>query len=42
MGLDGFCKHCECRYGRCVKEVVMAVMVLSFSLFMCGCCYGNK
>jgi hypothetical protein len=42
MVLEGFCTHCEGRYGRCVKEVVMAVIELSFSVFMGGCCYSNK
>jgi hypothetical protein len=36
--LECFRTHGECRNGRCVKAVVM---VLGFSVFMCGCCYGN-
>jgi len=39
---EGFSKHCERGRGRYVKEVVTVVMVLRFSVFMCGCCYGNK
>jgi len=39
--LEGFSKHCECGRGSSVKEVVMVMMVLSFSVFMSGCCYSN-